>query len=186
MDVLQMCTMQNISSDPKSQASFFGLWMKLVSTYTNMALKVWGDRPVAIHGITSRMTGTNGTGSSFFDGMPVECFVPSLLWRWKHGKGIRPNQNITTSSDKMRITAECRVNTLSWASIEGATAFTYKWPFCAAGSLQTILSPQVDSGDLTLQNRTQVIDLLHHNRPSTVLGYLGDNHLEHARVEDTT
>lgn len=158
----------------------------LISQYTNMAPKMPGDRPVPIRGITSRMTGADATGSPFFDGMPVECFVPSLLWRWKHGRGIRPTQNITTSGDKIRILAECRVNTLSWALVEGAVAFTYKWPFCSAASLENIVTSEVDSGDLILQKRTQIIDLYHHDRSSGTAGYLGDNGLEHAIVADTT
>lgn len=174
----------NVSSSLRDQRIFLMLWKRLVSKYTAMALTRPQDRSVAFHGITSWIAGNGTTGSSFFNGLPVACFVPSLLWQFVDGKGTRARQSIATSNTMTRVVAESCVNTLSWASIEGAVNFWHStWrPYGASVSLEAKQTYEVDNGALILQDRTQVIELLSHAKPSGPTGD-EDNSPPHAMRE---
>lgn len=169
-----MCAIMNLDSGVPEQEMFLGPWNSLVYMYTGMNLTKPRDRPVAFQGITSyisRLSSNNayrggGTGVTFFDGLPVPFLLPSLLWRVVGTKGGRARQSIITSSTKTCVVAECYVNTLSWASVEGEVRCPYEWPVCAAPRpATTIFAPGFNSGTFKLQKRVQIIELFHDPKP---------------------
>lgn len=163
-----MSSTRELESNPHSQADFLLLWARLISIYTKMVLTKPRDRTFAFQGITShmvRLSGreANGCGTrlSFFDGLPVACLLPSLLWvAGPTDPGERPNQNITSDNAEIRVETWCYVNTLSWASIEGPVSYRCSWPFCAESSPRTtVFAPGFSSGNFTPQKRTQIVHL---------------------------
>lgn len=159
-----MCSAQNLESDPESQATFLRLWGRLIISYTHMALTKPQDRTFAFQGITSHIARLSSRAASdcwsrisLFDGLPVPCLLPSLLWQ---ANGKRPDQNITTDNARTRVESGCYVNTLSWASVEGSAWYGRNWPFCASASPRvTIFAPGFGSGTFKLKRRTQVVQL---------------------------
>lgn len=182
-----MCLVQNLESDPESQATFLSLWGRLLLSYTYMDLTKPRDRTFAFQGITShiarlssRAASDCGARISFFDGLPVVCLLPSLLWQ---SQGNRPDQNITTDNARTRVEGGCYVNTLSWASIEGSVSYAWRWPFCASASPRTtIFAPGFSSGTFKLKRRTQVVQLF---TPRTRCGATEDDENDDTPVESS-
>lgn len=162
-----MCLVRNLESDPDSQAKYLSRWARLIHCYSRMALTKLRDRTFAFQGITSHIARVSGRGVNgystrllFFDGLPVACFLPSLLWVARRTHGKRSDQSINTDSAKTRVEAECDINTLSWASIEGGVSYDRKWPFCATSSPRTtIFADGFSSGTFTPKKRTQIVHL---------------------------
>lgn len=185
---MNMCTdwPVEVTTDARYQRDFFSLWYLLLHHYTSMALTWPRDRPFAFQGIASQLArvsnenASRGRGAAihFFDGLPVRFLLPSLLWRVSSVNGRRTTQDTTKSGAKTRIEAECHLNTLSWASIEGTVLTPYTWPCCTTASPSTtIFAPGFSSGTFTLRKRTQIVELSPGPKPCVILDTDGEDDL---------
>lgn len=149
----------NDDSEQQRQINAERWWLDFVRDYSRMGLTKASDRLPALSGILSSLS--SGRGWEFFDGLPLHCFLMSLLWRCKEGRRLKQNTE-TIELGKCMVTTSV-VNTLSWASVESPGSGTYcsYWDRWFSGTMNTLprISRSESSSVLTYQ-RQQCVKLL--------------------------
>ena len=126
------CSASNLEL-PSSWDHFIKSWQVLVEAYTATLLSFPTDRMAAFAGIQGIQE--QRSGLTYFQGLWVDFFLPTLLWHTNDHGGEREAESLTQQNDgnSCIYKAPLHFNSLSWASIEAAVEFSGALPFWHLG-----------------------------------------------------